>query len=228
MNGGGASLWSTPSVVPSLARGEVDLWRFSLAPSPPEISLLKSFLSGDELRRAERLLDQQKAQAFIVGRGRLRQILGVYRQCDPAALEFGYGNTGKPKLRNPPANSLHFNLSHSGAWAVLALTVDAELGVDIEMIDPRLDYERLAARFFSAAEHSRLLAAALLRRRRSFYRLWTRKEALLKGEGRGFAAAEKVEEEGMWQLRSFWLAPGYVAAIACAGEMQALRRWQLG
>ena len=214
------TLWPVPPGPPLLPPGEVHLWRFPLASSDVASPLLKSLLSADEVRRAERLLDPQKAQAFIVGRGRLRQILGAYRQCEPAALDFAYGANGKPALDA----SLHFNLSHSGDWAVLAVTSGVAIGVDLEQIDPALDYERLAARFFSVAEKAHLHAASPARRRRSFYRLWVRKEALLKGQGRGFAAAEGAEERG-WQLRSFWFGPGYVGAIACAGEVRALRRF---
>ena len=224
MNGGGASLWLAPPLSPSLTRGEVHLWRFPLTTSMPELAALQSLLAADEAQRAVRLLDPHKAQAFIVGRGRLRQILGAYLQCDPAALDFAYNRNGKPALAG---KSLHFNLAHSGAWAVLALAADVELGVDIEMIDPLLDHERLAAQYFSDAERAALATVAMPRRRRVFYRLWTRKEALLKGQGRGFTASAVVEER-VWQLRSFWLAPGYVAAIACAGGIEALRRWQVG
>lgn len=218
------TLWPAPSASPLLPPGEVHLWRFPLITSGVALPALKSLLSPDELQRAGRLLDAQKAQAFIVGRGRLRQILGAYRQCDPAAIAFSCGGDGKPALHHPPASFLHFNLSHSGAWAVLALCVGMELGVDIEMIDHRLDYEGLAARFFSGVEQSRLLAAPLQRRRRSFYRLWVRKEALLKGQGRGFSGTQGGGGKE-WQQRSFWLGPGYVGAIACAGEIPALRRF---
>jgi hypothetical protein len=67
----------------------------------------------------------------------------------------------------------------------------------------------------------------MAQRRRRFSRLWTRKEAFLKGQGRGFSVAAE-QEAGDWRLRPFWLAPGYVGTVACAGEIQALRRWQLG
>jgi 4'-phosphopantetheinyl transferase len=219
------TLWSAPPCTPFLPPGEVHLWRFPLVCSSVAFASSKTLLSADELRRAERLLDARKAQAFIVGRGRLRQILGAYLQCEPATLDFAYGNDGKPAL-NKRHDTLHFNLSHSGDWAVLALSVDVALGVDLEKIDPALDYAALSARFFTSAENAHLHTAALHRQRRRFYRLWTRKEALLKGQGRGFSGGEGAEEQG-WQLRSFWLAPGYVAAIACAGEMQTLRRWQV-
>ena len=218
------TLWPSPPAVPLLPPGEVHLWRFPLVCSSVVFPSLKTLLSPDELRRAERLLDARKAQAFIVGRGRLRQILGAYLQSDPATIDFAYGRAGKPGLYNP-RETLHFNLSHAGDWGVLALSSASALGADLEKIDLDLDYAALAARFFTAAENADLLAAAPQRQRRRFYRLWTRKEALLKGQGRGFTASAGTEE-GQWQLRSFWLGPGYVGTVACAGEIRALRRWQ--
>ena len=220
------TLWPSPPLNPDLPPGEVHLWRFPLVGSGATLTALKTLLSTDELRRAERLLDCHNGQAFIVGRARLRQILGAYLQCDPATLAFAYGSDGKPALNNSLLSPLQFNLSHSGAWAVLALSVDLALGVDLEKIDLALDHAALAARFLTSAENAHLHAVPRQRQRREFYRLWTRKEALLKGQGRGFSGGEGAEEQG-WQLRSFWLAPGYVGAIACAGEMQTLRRWQV-
>ena len=217
-------LWSAPPVTRSLLPGEVHLWRIPLTISPEEISLLHTLLSTDELQRAERLLDRRKAQDFIVGRGRLRQILGFYLSADPPAIALACGKHGKPALTS---NALQFNLSHSGAWAILALHADAAIGVDLERIDPALDYAALAARFFTAHENALLLATPMAQRRRRFYRLWTRKEALLKGQGQGFSVAAK-EAEGDWQCQAFWLGPGYVGSVACAGEIQTLRRWQVG
>lgn len=218
------TLWPSPPATLFLPPGEVHLWRFPLTSSAEEFPLLQTLLAVDELRRAERLLDRRKAQDFIVGRGRLRQIIGAYLHADPVAVVFTYGSHGKPTLAG---NSLQFNLSHSGAWVLLALRADVAVGVDLEKIDPALDYAALAARFFTAAENVLLLAAPPAQRRRRFYRLWTRKEALLKGQGRGFfVSAEK--EAGDWRLQSFWVAAGYVGAVASAGEIEILRRWQVG
>lgn len=216
-------LWPAPPVTRSLPPGEVHLWRIPLTPSAEEFSLLHTLLVADELQRADRLLDRRKAQDFIVGRGRLRQILASYLHADPAAIALTCGKHGKPTLTG---NALQFNLSHSGVWAVLALRADAAIGVDLERIDPALDYAALAARFFTAAENALLLAAPVAQRRRRFYRLWTRKEALLKGQGQGFSESAE-EDAGNWQLQAFWLAPGYVGTVASAGEIQALRRWQV-
>ena len=217
------TLWPAPPVTRSLLPREVHLWRIPLTTSVEEIFLLHTLLSTDELQRVDRLLDRRKAQDFIVGRGRLRQILGFYLDADPAAIAFAYGHHGKPSMTG---NVLQFNLSQSGDWAVLALHSDAAIGVDLERIDPTLDYAALAARFFTPDENALLLAAPMAQRRRRFYRLWTRKEALLKGQGQGFSGAAK-EEAGDWQLQSFWLGPRYVGSVASAREIQTLRRWQV-
>ena len=216
-------LWPAPPVTRSLPSGEVHLWRIPLTTSAEEFSLLLTLLSADELQRADRLLDRRKAQDFIVGRGRLRQILASYLHAAPAAIALTCGKHGKPALTG---NALQFNLSHSGVWAVLALRADAAIGVDLERIDPALDYAALAARFFTSAENALLLAAPVAQRRRRFYRLWTRKEALLKGQGQGFSVTAEKEADD-WQLQAFWLGPGYVGTVACTGEIQTLRRWQV-
>ncbi len=214
------TLWPSPPLAPLLAPGEIHLWRVPLAPLPDDLAPLKQFLCAAESARADRLLDRQKGAKFILCRARLRQILATYLQSDPARIEFSYGLYGKPALTAAAGNRLHFNLSHAGHWAVLALSADAPLGVDIEKIDPLLDYAKLAARFFSAAENGELNASAPQRRRRVFYRLWTRNEARLKGEGRGFSAPTMAAEI-LWQVRSFWLAPGYVAAVASVGVIKS-------
>lgn len=224
MNSTGLSLWRSSSSAPPLAAGELHLWRFPLEPSPPDLTHLKSYLSSDELHRAARLLDPRKAQAFIVGRARLRQILASYLAVAPAQIVFAYGPHGKPALPAPATTSLTFNLTHSGAWALLVVARGMEVGVDLEKIDPYLDYERLAARFFSPEENTALAAAPEGRRRREFYRLWTSKEARLKGEGRGFSVSDGAAQAG-WTTRFFWLGRGYVGALACIETIRSFRRF---
>jgi 4'-phosphopantetheinyl transferase len=226
MNSAGRSLWVSSLSAPLLAAGEVHLWRFPLEPSPLDLPFLQKLLSVDELHRAARLLDPQKASAFIVGRARLRQILASYLVVDPTQIAFVYGQHGKPALLSPVA-LLNFNLTHSGVWAVLAVAPGMEIGVDLEKIDPCLDYQCLATRFFTPEETSALAAAPEARRRREFYRLWTCKEARLKGEGGGFSASLGRAPE-RWTTRSFWLGHGYVGALACNDTIRSFRRFSCG
>ena len=90
-----------------------------------------------------------------------------------------YNEAGKPL-----AEGLFFNLSHSGAYAVLA-EADGPVGVDIEKMVPYGDWAREA---LTAREYEWMLRGKDERdRQERFYRLWTRKESLVKCEGQGFA-----------------------------------------
>lgn len=80
---------------------------------------------------------------------------------------FAKNEWGKPYLAD--RNDIHFSLSHSGIWAVCALS-DAPVGVDIER--PR-SMEKVARLFPEAKTDDDVL------------RLWTAKEAYLKLLGRG-------------------------------------------
>ena len=90
---------------------------------------------------------------------------------------------GKPFL--PRCPELHFSLSHSGTAAMCAVA-DRPVGCDIETVTPRS--LRLAERFFSAAEQTRIFSqAAEDARQDMFYRIWTLKESFIKCIGLGLA-----------------------------------------
>ncbi|OGR36335.1 MAG: hypothetical protein A2091_07305 [Desulfuromonadales bacterium GWD2_61_12] len=215
------TLWLPPPPQLSLSPDEIHLWRAPLPLTDGDPHLL-ALLSADERERAARLRIAVKRQQFVAGRVLLRQLLGRYLGADPQTLTFAYGPHGKPRLA---AGSLAFNLAHAGAWALVAVTLKREVGVDLEQADPHLDYERLAAQFFTVEEQRQLATFPVARRRRGFYRLWTRKEARLKGEGRGFSRPDASVAEEAWQLHSFPVARGYLGALAVAGNIESVRRW---
>ncbi|MBE6969990.1 MAG: 4'-phosphopantetheinyl transferase superfamily protein [Ruminococcaceae bacterium] len=91
---------------------------------------------------------------------------------------FSYGEFGKPFLPDGPP----FSLSHGGDLAVLAVgEYGTELGVDVEKND-RPWREAVVRRIFTDEEQ-----LAFDGRGESFFRLWTRKEAVLKCRGSGFS-----------------------------------------
>jgi 4'-phosphopantetheinyl transferase len=228
------SPWTSPPETVALAAGEVHLWRARLDVPDSDFPSLQTLLDPTEAARAARLLDPVKARRFTVGRGLLRRILSLYLDTDPAALVFGTGVNGKPFLAGEGGSDLCFNLSHSGPWALYAVTRGVEVGVDIEEIDSALDFERLAAQFFTPGENALLRGVSLARRRRAFYRLWTRKEAWLKGMGWGFSVPSSgvglldrsSGEDKSWRVRSFPVGRGFLGALAVAGEVGVVRRWE--
>jgi 4'-phosphopantetheinyl transferase len=149
-------------------------------------------------------------------------------------LRFTYGASGKPALvgvTDAPA----FNLAHSGNWCVCAVAKAGEIGIDIETLNTELDYAKLAELFFSVAEKRCLQACPQHRRRRFFFRIWTRKEAWLKGKGSGFSdpvqdigtthLSGSYTHDGTWWLRSFPVARHYLGALALPREFSLLQRW---
>ncbi len=91
--------------------------------------------------------------------------------------------TGKPWLPGGP----HFNLSHSGELALIALCADAPVGVDLEHARGLRHPEGLARRMCSPRELAHVHGAADLTA--ALLALWVRKEAVAKAEGGGLVTA---------------------------------------
>ena len=60
----------------------------------------------------------------------LHRVLAVYLGEDPARIRLETGAQGKPRLADPQGQ-LRFNLSHSGEIALVAVSGEAEVGVDV-------------------------------------------------------------------------------------------------
>ncbi|MBR0507604.1 MAG: 4'-phosphopantetheinyl transferase superfamily protein [Clostridia bacterium] len=109
------------------------------------------------------------------------------------AFSYAYGRNGKPYF--PDAPELHFSLSHSGEYAMLAVS-DAEIGCDVERL--RHANERLLKRVLSPEEYAALAPCGEAARDERFTRLWVAKESCLKACGEGLLvdpASIRIETE---------------------------------
>lgn len=149
-----------------------------------QVKALAENLSAEEIERAERFRFPTHRARFVAGRGMLRELLADYLGAKPKGLEFAYSSFGKPELR-PPAD-INFNVAHSEARLLVAVARQA-VGVDIEVTRPIPDLELLAKQVFSPDELRAWQARSDDTKLMDFVSLWTRKEALLKGMGRGIA-----------------------------------------
>ncbi len=145
---------------------EVDLWTIPLTRECP------THLSEDEVARANRFRFEEDRIRWIRARSSLRLILAGYEGGDPAALVFRYGKHGKPALL--PATRLEFNLSHAGEWAMIAVSREVPVGVDIEHLRINVDMAKLL---------ERLGETDLPASRLDLYHRWTQREARTKAEG---------------------------------------------
>ena len=166
----------------------VHVWRISLDVNVVEMERLLGLLSGDEMERSSRFRFEKDKRRFIAARGSLRCILGFYLEQDPHHIRFAYGCNGKPQLTGSSGSTaLQFNLSHSDAFALCAVTLHRNVGVDIERIRQDIAVEQIARQFFSQGEISSLERLHDNSLYETFFRYWTRKEAVLKATGDGIS-----------------------------------------
>lgn len=143
-----------------------------------------SKLSQRDLSHAANIMDHETQQCFIKSRAVLLAILSRRLGADSRSIDFSYMPQGKPFLEGQ--NDLHFNLSHSGHYMMLAIAC-FPVGIDIEKISTTFSYQDVAKQVFSDEENELLSNAPLKSQNRKFYSLWTRKEAYLKAIGCGFS-----------------------------------------
>ncbi|MDX8394731.1 MAG: 4'-phosphopantetheinyl transferase superfamily protein [Mariprofundales bacterium] len=113
---------------------------------------------------------------------------------DAKAIQFRCGKYGKPSVswpkhaRNSQGQLLHFNLSHSQQYALLAIAT-IPVGIDIECQregSRTINILSLAKRFFTTDEYNWLKNITNNKEQiNAFFCLWTRKEALVKANGDG-------------------------------------------
>jgi len=231
-------MWLTSPENIVLSPSEIHVWRANL---DINLSLQKKFwttLSDDEKRRAERFRFSHLRVHYIASRGILRQLLSRYLSVSTQSLRFEYGEQGKPSLADFP--HFQFNISHSENQLVLAFAQEITLGIDVEFINPKTDFEVIAPNFFSKNEADTLLAQVPEDRPQVFFNCWTRKEAFIKAKGGGLSipldkfevtllsndtprllaidwAPEEVEN---WSTFSFKTGEGFVGALMTDGEVK--------
>lgn len=147
-----------------------------------------SCLSEDELQRANRLKIEEKKKQFVVTRGALRKILSNLLNVSADKIPFCYGEHNKPYIEYQyDKQSIEFNISHSGNYALIAIGLGCKIGVDIEMMNHEIDYQSLSRRFFSDKENEMLFQLNEEQQLDAFYRIWVRKESFIKANGKGIA-----------------------------------------
>lgn len=217
----------------------VHLWTVDLDLDVSIVSSLLNVLSGDERVRAARMRTTESRLRFIVAHGALRAILARYVGVPAASIRLESSEAGKPFVAGA---SLSFNLTHSEAIAVCAISPDGRIGVDVEHIRPMPDADAIVTRYFAPGEAREYASLPSVQRPAAFFSTWTRKEAFVKAIGDGLSCPLRSFEveiapsaidprivtdpaRGEWYLRSFEPAPGYAGAVACDNPIDELQHF---
>ena len=204
-------------------------WAAPVAPdaAPALVALLDDH-ERDRLARFRRPADRAR---YLAAHALARLVLAAPGGVAPDELVFDRtcrcgAQHGKPVLPGGPG----FSFSHAGELIGVAVRPDGSVGLDVEQVRDVADLDALAGHVRSSVEQARGAVDPT-----SFFRLWTRKEALVKATGEGLASpmtaitldahAAAVEEwtgpgapDGPMWLRDLSPAADHPAAVAGLGK----------
>lgn len=181
----------------------VEIWTIELNEPRPLV------LSPDELERAARFHFARDRERWSRARSALRAILAGCAGAAPLDLRFTLGPHGKPALAEH--TGLEFNLSHARDYALIAVSRDIPVGVDIQDIRPKADMAVLLRRLGEADAGTTA----------ELYARWARREARSKAAGGALFHPPSPD------IRAVDLAApeGYAAAVALQGREPCPRYW---
>lgn len=216
-----------PDRLPRPGAGAVDTWLLRITPTA---ALRADLLDDGERERAARFRREEDRTRYVASHIGLRRLLGAYLGAAPAAVAFVRepcplcaAPHGRPAVAGQAeeAGGLHFSLSHSGGFALVALAA-APVGADLEEV-PRPNVVDNLESQLHPLEQQQLAALAPADRPAAFARCWTRKEAYLKGTGTGLGedpsrtpvgAGPRPEPVPGWLLADVPVPTGHAAAWA--------------
>ena len=221
----------------------VQLWHIPLEVPDTILSRYWAYLSEDEKTRGDRFRFEKDKRRFVVARGTLRCLLAKQLAQSPSAVQFCYGNYGKPALvRSGERCDFHFNLSHSGERALCALGGDRTVGVDIEYLKDIKRLDGMMERCLTEAELSDVKQQSETHQLEAFLQRWTCKEAYLKAIGLGLTQSMQSVEVRFnptrftsvpqpcvaeWHLSTIEVPASYVAALVTEGSAELeINHWQ--
>ena len=209
----GAHIWPRQPLSAADGDAGVALWLARLDDFDPDVCA--AALDAADTARATAIVDPDTRRRAVVSRGLLRRLLAAHIGVRPEALRLSTAEHGRPVLEDGDADGapLQFNLSHSGGWWLCA-TASGPVGVDLEMAGREVDTARLAGRVFTPGEQAALQLAAgdEAAVRGVFLDCWTRKEALLKALGTGFAGGARGFHVGPGPGDTLVATPGHAVA----------------
>jgi 4'-phosphopantetheinyl transferase len=219
--------WVDPPENLVLGPGSVHLWFAPSGTVPIQFEPDVSVLSHDERKRALAFRFDLDRARYIRAHRMLRAVLSRYTGIPADALRFVQNDCGKPSLAEP--SDVHFNMSDTLDAALLAVTLSGEVGVDIEKLRPVPDAADIASRYFTPVESEWIFSRDKTDRDKGFLQLWTRKEAVIKAEGKGLSLPlsafdcsgvkvlvhiDREEELSRWRVLSVHCGLLYLAALA--------------
>jgi 4'-phosphopantetheinyl transferase len=158
----------------------IEVWQLKMNLQMPVSDSDLFLLSEDELTYALRFRRHEDQVRSVTTRAALRRILASRLRLPPDTLRFVANRHGKPCLQDDAG--IEFNVSHAGCFALIALSTNGQIGVDMEYRNRGIDAKSLGAYVFSPLERKSGLIT-----NEDFIQHWVVKESVLKALGEGIS-----------------------------------------
>lgn len=215
--------WMTTAIIPDLGADDLYVFRVNLPVHQGFGQRCFEVLSQLERERIGRFKQELARQHALIGRGMLRRLLGRFLNLAPNEVTIQSGPNGKPQVEG-----ISCNVAHSGDIILIAVARTGLLGVDVERINPTTPVLDIAERYFSPQEIAQITSGRSGEEHRAaFFKLWSRKEAIIKADGRGLSVelssftAEDLttvpnaaDEDQAFRVQSLPIGAEYAAAVA--------------
>ena len=165
--------------------GRVALWFAKPEETKALVDQYESLLSHDEYERYQAINLPDFRLAYLVSRVLLRCALSHYFSAKPDEWRFSRNEFGKPVLSDEHQLAVRFNTAHTEGLSVCAISVDTDIGVDVECYTGSEGYMELAEQHFSDIEFADLNSRPAEEQAESFFKYWTLKESYIKAKGQG-------------------------------------------
>ncbi|CAD6542504.1 hypothetical protein LMG28727_04015 [Paraburkholderia kirstenboschensis] len=209
---------------------DVSLWRVDLCFDASLDAVVFASLSQDERERAHTFRRREDALRFASTRAALRELLAQRMGVEAHAVRFALDANRRPRLADSTAPD--FNVSHAGAFGLIAMSDVRRVGADIEQHSDRFDWRSIMKLTLDPDEAAWIERLDPSEQMAAFYDAWTAKEALVKTTGvgitRGLQHLAVLPREGnrvmlrnaiahaMREIAAQWIAAphGYAACVA--------------
>ena len=111
-----------------------------------------------------------------------------------------------PYIATAGVSNLRFNLSNTTGLVACAVSIDCEIGIDVENITRTVDADAVAPSVFAPAELADFREAGLEDQRERFFSYWTLKESYIKARGLSLP------------LDAFWFELGGTSPLLCVTD----------
>jgi len=195
---------------------EVHVWQLGLNKEIAYFNEYSRVLSSLEREGIDRLIQPLHRQRAMAARIQLRLLLASYLNIKAEHIVFSKGEFGKPYIE---ASEYYFNFSHSQNIALLALSREPSIGIDVECWRPLDNKEGIVQRHYSTPEKQQWETIKEADKEKAFFDNWTRKEAFSKATGRGL---------GMGLSTCSFDLLGGGGLVECSSEYGTPDKWLTG